>query len=138
MPKPPKSTWGEYALEIARVASLRSEDPHRKVGACALDDQNMVIGVGYNGLAPGKDVSLDFWSDRDARRRYMIHAEANCLSLCRKGAVKLLAVTLLPCSYCATMIAAYGVKEVYYNDVYTRDESALEILDFYDVSLVRI
>lgn len=138
MPKPPKSSWGEYALEIARVASLRSEDPHRKVGACALDSQNMVIGVGYNGLASGKDVSLDFWSDRDARRRYMIHAEANCLSLCCKGAVKLLAVTLLPCSYCATMIAAYGVKKVYYNDVYTRDESALEILDFYDVSLVRI
>ena len=134
MSKSPKSTWGEYALEIARVASLRSEDPHRKVGACALNHQNMVVGVGYNGLASGKDVSGDFWSDRDARRRYMIHAEANCLSLCNKGEVELLAVTLLPCSYCSTMIAAYGVKEVYYNDLYARDDSAIEILDFYNVS----
>ena len=58
MSESPKSTWGEYALEIARVASLRSEDPHRKVGACALNHQNMVIGVGYNGLASGKGVSV--------------------------------------------------------------------------------
>ena len=138
MPESPRSTWGEYALDIAGVASLRSEDPHRKVGACALNHQNMVVGVGYNGLASGKDVDVGFWSDRDARRRYMIHAEANCLSLCNKGEVKILAVTLLPCSYCATMIAAYGVKEVYYNDLYARDDSAIEILDFYNVSLVRI
>ena len=54
MSESPKSTWGEYALQIAAVASLRSEDPHRKVGACALNHQNMVVGVGYNGLASGK------------------------------------------------------------------------------------
>tara|TARA_Y100001938_G_scaffold131492_1_gene188660 strand:+ start:16204 stop:16623 length:420 start_codon:yes stop_codon:yes gene_type:complete len=138
MSESPKSTWGEYALQIAAVASLRSEDPHRKVGACALNHQNMVVGVGYNGLASGKNVDQQFWLDREARRKYMIHAEANCLSLCNKGDVKLLAVTLLPCSYCATMIAAYGVKEVYYNDLYERDDSAFEILDFYNVSLTRI
>ena len=138
MPKSPKSTWGEYALEIARVASLRSEDPHRKVGACALDHQNMVAGVGYNGLASGKDVPIDFWLDRDARRRYMIHAEANCLSLCRKGNVGLLAVTLLPCSYCATMIAAYRIPCVVYGEVYKRDIKALDIFKFYDISLIKI
>ena len=138
MSESPKSTWGEYALQIADVASLRSEDPHRKVGACALNHQNMVVGVGYNGLASGKNVDEQFWLDREVRRKYMIHAEANCLSLCNKGDVKLLAVTLLPCSYCATMIAAYGVKEVYYNDVYERDDSAFDILDFYNVSLTRI
>jgi dCMP deaminase len=128
-------SWERFAIEIADTASLRSEDPHRKVGACALNHQNMVIGVGYNGLASGKDVSSDFWLDRDARRPYMIHAEANCLSLCKKGEVRLLAVTLLPCSHCATLIASYGVEKVVYRDVYDKDDKAFEILSFYGIHL---
>ena len=57
----------------------------------------------------------------------MIHAESNCLSLCKKGEVRLLAVTLLPCSSCATMIAAYGVEKVVYCDVYEKDDKAVNI-----------
>ena len=128
-------SWERFAIEIADTASLRSEDPHRKVGSCALNYQNMVIGVGYNGLASGKDVGPEFWLDRDARRPYMIHAEANCLSLCKKGEVRLLAVTLLPCSYCATLIASYGVEKVVYRDVYDKDDKAFEILSFYGIHL---
>ena len=128
-------SWERFAIEIADTASLRSEDPHRKVGACALNHQNMVIGVGYNGLASGKDVAKEFWEDRDARRPYMIHAEANCLSLCKKGEVRLLAVTLLPCSYCATMIASYGIQKVVYRDVYEKDLKAEEIFSFYRIAL---
>ena len=49
-------SWEEYALRIAEVASLRSEDPFMKVGACALNHSNRVIGVSYNGLATGVNV----------------------------------------------------------------------------------
>ena len=45
----------QYAMALAHVASLRSEDPYRKVGAVAIDFANRVIGTGYNGLAPGYD-----------------------------------------------------------------------------------
>ena len=133
-----KISWEKYALKIAYTASLRSEDPHRKVGACALNSFNMVVGVGYNGLASGKEVPDVFWEDRDLRRPYMIHAEANCLSLCKKGEVDLLAVTLLPCSYCATLIAAYGVKQVVFAELYEKDEKALEIFDFYGINVFQI
>ena len=128
-------SWERFAIEIADTASLRSEDPHRKVGACALNHSNMVVGVGYNGLASGHEVSSDFWDDRDNRRPYMIHAEANCLSLCRRGEVRLIAVTLLPCSYCATLIASYGVEKVVYRDVYDKDLKAFEIFSFYKIAL---
>ena len=128
-------SWERFAIDIAETASLRSEDPHRQVGACALNHQNMVVGVGYNGLASGKDVDKGFWEDRDARRPYMIHAEANCLSLCKKSEVRLLAVTLLPCSYCATLIASYGVEKVVYRDTYLHDNKACEILSFYGIAL---
>ena len=129
--------WYEYAMLLAFAAAKRSEDPYRKVGACALNKDKMVVGLGYNGLASGKEVSPRFWDDRDKRRKYMIHAETNCLSLCKKGDVELLAVTLLPCSYCATMIASYGVKEILYHEEYENDQDAKEIFTFYNIDLLR-
>ena len=126
-------TWEEYALSLANVAALRSEDPWYRVGACALDSNNKVLSLGDNGLAQNKDAPANFWDDRDARRPYMIHAEANCLSLLKAGECKVLAVTLLPCSCCATMIAAYKIPNVIYADTYELDEKALEIFNFYDI-----
>ena len=54
-------------MALAHVASLRSEDPYRKVGAAALDFDNRVIGTAYNGLAPGYNPPPGFWDDREAR-----------------------------------------------------------------------
>jgi len=125
-------SWEEYALRIAEVAALRSEDV-RKVGACALDYSNRVIGVAYNGLASGVNVDPSFWEDRDKRRPFMIHAEANLLSLFERNRCRLLACTLLPCSSCATLIAAHGIKKVVYKELYKRDQAALEIFKFYNI-----
>ena len=130
-------SWEQYALNIAQTASSRSEDHYVKVGACALNSQRMVVSVGYNGLASGKDVSYDFWRNRDYRRKFMIHAEVNCLSLFKKGEAEMLATTLLPCSSCATLIASYGISKVVYRDVYERDTQALEIFDFYNIECIK-
>lgn len=132
---PKRPSWDEYALMLAQVASYRSEDPFVKVGACALDHANRVIGVAYNGLKSGVDVDMEFWTDRDKRRPYMIHAEVNLLSLFRRGEARVMAVSLLPCASCAAMIAAYNIPRVVYNETYTRDERALEIFKFYGVEL---
>jgi dCMP deaminase len=131
-------TWEEYAMKIAEVAALRSEDQFKKVGACALDFDNRVIGVAYNGLATGKNVDNNFWLDRNERRPYMIHAEANLLSLIKRGECSLLACTLLPCSNCATMIAAYGIKKVIYSELYDHDMKAIDIFEFYGIEYKKI
>ena len=135
---PVRTSWEEYSLDIARAASERSEDPFVKVGACALSHDNMVLGVGYNGLASGKNPPEDFWEDRDKRRPFMIHAEMNCLSLFKKGEARLMAVTLLPCSHCAASICAYGIKAVVYGKTYEQDKKALEIFKFYSVELIKL
>lgn len=127
-----RPSWDQYAINIAHVAASRSEDI-RKVGACALDHNNRVIGVAYNGLAAGKVVGVEFWEDRDTRRPYMIHAESNLLSLFKRGEAMLVACTLLPCSCCATNIAAHGIKRVVYSETYDRDMGALEIFRFYNI-----
>lgn len=130
-------SWEEYALKIAEVASLRSEDIV-KVGACALDYSNRVIGVAYNGLAQGKEVEQSFWEDRDKRRPFLIHAETNLLSLFSRNQCNILACTLLPCSQCALNIVAHGIKKVVYKDTYFRDDLALEIFKFYGVECSQI
>jgi len=129
-----KLSWEEYALSLAEVAAKRSEDPYMKVGACILDKNHRVVGMGYNGLVSGKNVTESFWQDRDERRKYMIHAEPNALFHVKRGEGDLLACTLLPCSSCATLIAGHGIKRVIYKELYKRDTSALEIFKFYNIS----
>ena len=124
----------QYAMALAHVASLRSEDPFRKVGAVAIDFANRVIGTAYNGLAPGVDAPEGFWDDREARRKFMIHAEVNLCSLFTRGTVRLVAVTTQPCTSCMQMLCAYGVREIYYRDPYETSEAGV-IAAMYGVAI---
>lgn len=133
-----RSTWKEHAMNLAAIAMRRSEDPFQQVGACVLGYHNEVLAVAYNGLAAGVNVTPEFWKDRDARRPYMIHAESNVLSRIKMGEGKLLACTLLPCSACATNIAAYGIKEVIFKDIYNRDTKSIDIFKFYGISCTQV
>lgn len=129
--------WDEYALIQAWSASLRSEDPYRRVGACALSYDNRVLGVAYNGLKSGTIVDTSFWNNRDFRRPFMVHAEANLLSLFKKGECKTIALTCSPCSSCATLIVAQDIKRVVCSEMYT-DLKGIEILNFYNIEHIYI
>jgi dCMP deaminase len=133
-------SWENYALELAKTASLRSEDPFKKVGACALSKDNRVLGVSYNGLKSKFDVDCGFWKDRNARRPYMIHAETNLFSLFGKDECGLIAVTLLPCAACAKLIVAWDVPKVVYGEEYDHDDAlhTKEIFDFYKVNYIKL
>jgi len=124
-------------MALAHVASLRSEDPYRKVGAAALDFDNRVIGTAYNGLAPGFDPSPEFWADREGRQKFMLHAEINLCSLFRRGEAKLVATTTMPCTACMQTLCAYGIKEIYYEHVYSASD-APEIAALYGVKLIQV
>jgi dCMP deaminase len=133
-------SWEQYALELAKTASLRSEDPYKRVGACALSFDNRVLGVAYNGLKSEKKVSSDFWVDRDKRRPFMIHAESNLLSLFSRNEARIIAVTMLPCASCARLICAWNINNVIYNEEYVNDDAlhSKDIFNFYNVNLKKI
>jgi dCMP deaminase len=124
-------------MALAHVASLRSEDPFRKVGAVALDHSNRVIGTAYNGLAPGYVAPPGFWDDREARQKFMLHAEVNLCSLFVRGAARIVAVTTKPCTACMQMLCAYNIQEIYYRDEYDRSDAGA-VAELYGVRLVRI
>ncbi len=124
-------------MALAHVASLRSEDPYRKVGAAALDFDNRVIGTAYNGLAPGFDPPEGFWDERQSRQKFMLHAEINLCSLFRRGETKLVATTTMPCTSCMQTLCSYGIREIYYRDIY-HDSDAPEIAVLYGIKLERV
>lgn len=125
------------AMKIAEVASQRSEDPFRKVGACVLDKSGRVLGVGYNGLKSKHKEPNNFWEDRENRRKYVIHAEVNALSEVDRDKADVLAVTLLPCSSCARFIASYNLSKVLYKEDYEHDQEAINILKFHNINLIK-
>lgn len=128
-------SWEEYALKLALVAAERSCDPYVKVGSCVLRHDNSVASLGYNG--PPAGITIDY-SDRDKRRKKVIHSEANCLRYIKPGECYLLACTLLPCNNCLTLISSYGIKNIIFKDVYDKDNSTLELAEEFGIKLKQI
>ena len=128
-------SWEEYALKLAQIAAERSEDPFIKVGACVLRHDKSVASIGYNGAPSGVEID---WSNRDERRKRVLHAEVNALRYVRPNEGWLLATTLLPCSSCLQTIAAHGIKRIVYADVYERDDTTLELAEEFGIELVNI
>jgi dCMP deaminase len=128
-------SWQEFAMKIALASAERSEDPYVKVGSCILRKDHSVASVGYNGAPPGVEIN---WSDRDERRKRVIHAETNALRFLRPGEGYLIAVTLLPCADCLKNIASYGIKKVYYLNEYERSPDTKNIAKEFGICLFQI
>ena len=43
-------SWDEYFMGVAVLSSMRSKDPNTKVGACIVNQNKRIVGIGYNGL----------------------------------------------------------------------------------------
>ena len=127
----------EYVMALAHVAALRSEDPYRKVGAAALDADNRVIGTAYNGLFPGFDAPEGFWTSREERQKFMLHAEINLCSLFKRGEARIVACTTMPCTSCMQALCAHGVKTIYYGQPYPESQ-APAIAELYGVELIHV
>ena len=40
-------TWDDYFMAVASLSAQRSKDPHSQVGACIVDEDNRIVGIGY-------------------------------------------------------------------------------------------
>lgn len=127
--------WEEYAVSLAKVASLKSKDPFVKVGCALLRHDNTIASLGYNGFPAGM---LEDWSDRDERRKYVTHAEQNSLRFVKPDECYLAATTLLPCNDCLKSLASYGIKKVIYEKIYDRDNSSLDLAEKFGIELIQV
>lgn len=115
-------SWDEYFMGVAALSALRSKDPKRQVGACIINTDKRIVGIGYNGMPRGLADSADVWAE-DTKLLYVVHAEANAIlnsTVSLKDAT--LYVTKFPCNECAKLIIQSGIKEVVYQGKLPRAE----------------
>ena len=111
--------WDEYFMGIAILASYRSKDPNTAVGACIVNDDNIILSIGYNGAPRGlNDDNMPWEREGDflnTKYAYVCHSELNAI-LNYRGNVEntKMYVTLFPCNECAKAIVQAGIKEVIY------------------------
>ena len=77
-------TWDQYFMGVAKLSAYRSKDPNTQVGACIVNNDNRIVGVGYNGLPRGCEDDKFPWSVRegalyDTKYPYVVHAELNAI-----------------------------------------------------------
>ncbi|XP_017785241.1 PREDICTED: deoxycytidylate deaminase-like isoform X2 [Nicrophorus vespilloides] len=113
--------WDEYFMAIAFLAAKRSKDPCTQVGACIINEDKKIVGVGYNGMPIGCNDDEFPWSknqesELDNKYLYVCHAELNAILNKNSSDLKncKLYVGLFPCNECAKCIIQSGIKEVVY------------------------
>lgn len=124
-------TWDQYFMGIAYLSAKRSKDPNTQVGACIVNSDYRIVGIGYNGFPCGcNDHDFPWGRDGDfvnSKYAYVVHAELNAIlnsQASLKGCV--IYVTLFPCHECSKAIIQSGIKEiVYVEDKYLNTESDL-------------
>jgi dCMP deaminase len=106
--------WIDYFLGLAFVMAERSEDSDTKHGCILVDQNNHIVGTGYNSLPRG--TSNGSWSNtRPLKYKYMIHAEENALLNKTVLSNNLTAyVTAKPCFSCLTRLWNGNINRVYY------------------------
>ena len=117
-------SWDEYFAGITLLSAQRSKDPVTQTGACIVDKNKKIIGIGYNGFPIGCSDDILPWTKNsknmvDVKYTYIVHAEANAiLNASRNTEGATLYVDLFPCHECAKLIIQSGIKEI----VYLRDK----------------
>lgn len=111
-------SWDEYFMGVALLASKRSKDPNTQVGACIVDENNIILSTGYNGFPFGCSDDAYPWERQgeDTKYKYVVHAELNAILNANGKSLKgaKLYVDLFPCNECAKAIIQSGIKEVVY------------------------
>ncbi|XP_049878443.1 deoxycytidylate deaminase-like isoform X5 [Pectinophora gossypiella] len=111
--------WTEYFMAMAVLAAKRSKDPSCQVGACVVNKDKKIVGIGYNGMPLGCNDDEFPWgkntpSPLDSKFLYVCHAEMNAIMNKNSADVKdcTIYVGRFPCNECAKIIIQSGIKEV--------------------------
>ena len=113
-------SWDEYFMGVAKLAGMRSKDPHTQVGSCIVSKAHKILSMGYNGLPVGCS-DEDFPWERDGdmlstKYAYVTHSEMNAILNFRGGSLEgtTIYVSLFPCNECAKAIIQSGITKVIY------------------------
>lgn len=148
-----RSDWHNYFMQMAHLVSTRATCDRKHVGAVIVRDRR-VVATGYNGSAPGMphcdDVGHDLVmsmnpSASTAQATHSncvrtIHAEVNAIAQAARFGIGLEGASLycntFPCWPCFKLVAASGIKSVYYDDEYRNDYRVIDCSKAAGIALI--
>jgi len=124
-------SWDETFMLVAGVIAQRSKDPNTQLGACIVDENNVIVGLGYNGFPRGCSDDLLPWRRgrefklSETKYAYVVHSEANAIFNANKSVKDCkLYTSLFPCNECTKIIIQSGIKEIIYQEDWYHDDEA--------------
>lgn len=78
-------SWDDFFMSVALLSAMRSKDPKTPTGACIVDEEYRVVGIGYNGFPRGcSDDALPWTANGNeswlhSPNPFMCHAEVNAI-----------------------------------------------------------
>lgn len=116
--------WDRHFMNVAKLtASDRSKDPNTQVGACIVNNDEKIVGTGYNGFPNGCSDDEFPWEREsllgalNTKYLYVVHAELNAiLNSTTSLSDCTIYVTMLPCNECAKAIIQSGISRVIFED----------------------
>ena len=135
--------WDQYFMGVAVLSAKRSKDPNTQVGACLVNKDKRIVGIGYNGFPRHIDDDSFPWTDKEklseSKYAYVVHAEANAILNATQSLVDAtIYVTLFPCHECVKLLIQSGITEfIYYSDKYNDTESNIAAKKMLDAASIK-
>ena len=119
-------SWDEYFLEIVEIIKKRSKDANTKHGCILVDENNRIVGTGYNSFPSGfPDDSLPNFrptklEPNSPKYHFMVHSEENaiCNLTTRNYQILTCYITGTPCVRCLRMMYQAGVRRIVMSNNY--------------------
>lgn len=135
--------WDDYFMMLTLTSRERSKDPNTQVASVIVDEDNVIVSIGYNGF-PRWCSDDEFPWDREGdwektKYPYVVHAEPNAI-LNAKRPLKgcKLYNTLAPCNECAKLIIQARLAEIiFFEDKYHDGKEAVAARRMFDAAGVK-
>ncbi len=119
-------------MSLAKISAMRSKDPVTQVGACIVNEDKIIVSLGYNGMPKGNDDAFPWHKDENnkmnSKYSYVVHAEINAILNTNQNLKNCtLYVSLFPCDNCAKTISQTGIKEIVYQEDKYHDNIEFQI-----------
>lgn len=131
----PRAAWDERCMMLADFWSLFTTCTKMPVGAVVVDEDYQVLVSGFNGAPRGAKHCKEQGTprvDADGHCLYCIHAEGNCGNQATRLGIRLHGGTMYclyrPCIRCATTMAQWGLRRLFFRDEYLGDSFRYEAL----------
>ena len=132
-------------MGVALLAARRSKDPSTQVGACIVDDNQIILSTGYNGFPYGCSDDTFPWERSGevnaTKYPYVVHAELNAILNAQGRSLRgaRIYVALFPCNECAKAIIQSGIREVIYlSDKYAATDATMASKRMFEAAGVKL